>query len=265
MTKQKLNAISINKIRFIVVISDCTDVAYNEVRAILFKELGENSKRISIEPLVKVLPFSILNGSFLLRLLAEVYSPKNTLFLVILNPLRKRPARIMGETKNGIRFIGANTGVFNWLIEDFGLKSLYEIKDMGFIPFGGKYVHTPTAAQLVIGKRFEDLGFKRDKSFLAQFKIRDNTVVHIDNFGLIKIKGKQPLYKEGDLLDIYVNGNKRISAVFARRMMNLKDNEWVGYLGSSLGGMPELGKVRRTDGAKELGVRIGDIITWEKK
>lgn len=251
-------------IKRIVVLSDCIDVAYNEVRAVILKELGSKEDKIVIEPLVKIEPFSIINGAFLLRLLAEVYPPKETLFLVILNPLKQRPARIMGETLNGIKFVGANTGVFGWLAQDFGIKKIYEIRDRGFIPFGGKFVHAPIAAKLAKGIDFKKLGKKKNNSFLFDYKIPNGTVVHIDNFGLIKIKGEKLNYSDGDQFFIYVNNKRKIKAEFNRRMMNLNDGQWVIYPGSSLGGMPELGKVRCTDGAKILSIKIGDIIKWSK-
>lgn len=242
-------------------------MAYNEIRAEILKEINKSEQNpdIVIEPLVAAKEFSIINGAFLVRLMAEIYPPKNTIFLVVLNSSKVRPARIIGETKEGFKFVGANTGTLNWLIEDFGLKKLYELTDPGFLPFGGKYVHAPAVAKIALGKTFDELGKKRNDNFLTDFKIPNSTVVHIDNFGLIKIKGKTPEYKEGEILDIYVNENKKIEAVFTHRMMNLKDNTWCLYPGSSLDGMPELGKVRSLNGAKEIGVKIGDIITWKKK
>jgi len=242
-------------------------VAYNEIRAEILKKINKNDQNqsIIIEPLVAAKEFSIINGAFLARLMAEIYPPKNTIFLVVLNPSKVRPARLIGETKNGFKFVGANTGALNWLIEDFGLEKLYELNDPGFLPFGGKCVHAPAVAKIALGKNFEKLGEKRNDDFLVDFKIPNGTVVHIDNFGLIKIKGKPPEYRDGEILEVCINDNKKLEAIFTNRMMSLEDKTWCLYPGSSLGGMPELGKVRSLDGAKEIGVEIGDVITWKKK
>ena len=125
----------------IVFITDCGDVSYSELRATLFSILGGASE-VEIEPVVHVLPFSILNGNFILWLMANAY-PVGTIFSVILNPLMIRPERLIGRTKTkDFIFLGANTGVFDWFIRDFGISELYELNDPGFFPFGGKYVHT---------------------------------------------------------------------------------------------------------------------------
>ena len=256
----------------IVIISDCSDVAYNEMRATIISELDKyRINDIEVEPLVKVKEFSIINGGFLIRLLAEEYSPKDTVFLVVLNPLkakRKERARIIGELKNGLKFVGANTGALNWAIEDIGLKNLYEVNAPGlkgkdFISFGGKSIHSPIAAKVARGVNFRELGKKRDNKFLAKFRIKEGTVVHIDNFGVAKIKAKLPTLKEGERLNVYVNGVKKIKARFTYCMKDLLDKEWAIYPGSSLNNLPEIGKVRCKDSAKKLGIKIGDVVTFK--
>lgn len=247
----------------IVIISDCTDVAYNEMRRKIINECEKlNNYNVNVEPLVPAKEFSIINGAFLTRLMADFY-PSGTIFMVILNPLKERSARIFGETLKGHIFEGANTGTLNWLIDDIGLKELYEIKDSRFFPFGGKYVHAPIVAKIASGIPYREYGEERDKDFLTDFSIENNTVVHIDNFGLMKIKGAIHKYKEGTKLRIYKNGKKSIEAVYAKRMMSLDDGTWALYSGSSLNHMPELGKVRYKNGAEELDVKIGDKITWK--
>lgn len=73
----------------IVFITDCVDVAYNELRGVVISQLQKmgNTIEVEIEPVAQVKPFSILNGNFILRLLAEVY-PEGTIFSVILNPIK---------------------------------------------------------------------------------------------------------------------------------------------------------------------------------
>lgn len=245
----------------IVIITDCTDIAYNELRATILKNLTENQEEVEIEPIVPVAPFSILNGNFIFRLIAESY-PNDTLFLIVLNPLKERPARLIGRTeKNNFYFMGANTGVFTWFLRDFGIKELYELKDPGFFPFGGKYVHAPSMAQIINGKPLHEIGIPFDVKNLAQIQINDGTIVHIDNFGLMKFTGDLSDLAEGDKLIVDING-KNIQAVYAKRMMSKETGEWVLYPGSSFG-LPELGLVRK-NGAQELNVKIGDKIVFKR-
>ena len=249
--------------RKIVFITDCSDIAYNELRGVTLRALAENAEgeNIEIEPAVIVKPFSLINGSFILRLMAEVYPPE-TIFSVILNPMKDRPARIFGKTqKDNFIFLGANTGVFEWLLKDFGLDQLYELNDPGFVSFGGKYVHAPNVARLATGVPFGHLGKPFDAKKLLSLNLERGTIVHIDNFGLIKFIGPLPDAREGDRFKIEA-GNKDFIAKYARRMMSEEAGEWVIYPGSSLG-LPELGRVRQ-NGAMELNVDIGEKIFFEK-
>jgi len=243
----------------IVFITDCADVAYNELRGVILDNLKNDE--IIVEPVVPVAPFSIINGNFVLRLMAEAY-PEGTIFSIILNPSKERPARLIGQTKKkGIYFMGANTGVFTWLFRDFGVEKLYELNDPGFFPFGGKYVHTPAVAQIATGKPLKDMGRLFDIEKIIKIDIAGGTIVHIDNFGLMKFTGELAGLNEGDKLEINVN-KKTLKAVYAKRMMSRETGEWVIYPGSSFG-LPEFGKVRE-NGARELNIKIGDIITFKK-
>ncbi len=247
--------------RNIVIITDCKDIAYNELRGVVLSSLKEPDN-FSIEPLVTVVNFSVQNGSFVTRLMAESYPP-GTIFSIILNPMQDRPERIYGRTKEkDFTFIGANTGVFGWLFEDFGIKELYELNDPGFFPFGGKYVHAPMAAKLAESKDISIFGKIFDQEKLRNFKHLDGSVVHIDNFGLIKFFSELEDYADGELVSVFVNGVKVLDAVYSKRMMSLPTGTWVVYPGSSLG-LPELGKVRM-NGSESLDIKVGDIITLKK-
>ncbi len=250
------------KIRHIVIITDCKDVAFCEMRRQILLECEKLGNYYTVvEPLVPAEEFSIINGAFLARLMADHYR-ENVLFMLILNPLQKRPKRIFGKISDGVYFEGADTGALNWLLKDFGLSSLYEITEKKFYAFGGKYVHSPVVAKMASGIPFREYGKRIGRNRLNKFSIPDGTVVHIDNFGLMKIKGKPLIYKEGEIVNLFVNGKKSVTAVASERMMNHEDGTWVLYSGSSMG-LPELGKVRCKDGAKELNVKVGDILTWK--
>lgn len=256
----------------IVFVTDCVDVAANEIRATLIAELTKlgKSDNVEIEPVVKAENFSVVNGDFLVRLMAEIYPPKDTIFLVILNPLntnRSARARIIGETKNGFKFVGANTGTLSWLFKDFGIKKIYESSTKGldgdnFISFGGKYIHSPIAARVASGVPLEKLGKKFDKERLTYLDHKQGTVLYIDNFGVLKFFGKVDSLKEGDELKVYINKKFKCQAVFSKSMKNLPDKTWAIYPGSSLG-LPELGLVR-DNAAVKLKAKVGDVVSFEK-
>ena len=245
--------------RNIVFITDCSDVAYSELRAVTLNELDKLTPghSIEIEPVVVVKPFSLINGSFLLRLLAESYSD-GTIFSVVLNPSKVRPERLIGRTKlKNFYFAGANTGVFDWFLRDFGVSELYELNDPGFVSFGGKYVHAPAVARVASDVEFSKLGTPFSSNKLKELSIPIGTVLHVDNFGLIKLNTHLPELKDGAPVSIEVK-HRKISAVYTKRMMSRGTGDWVVYEGSSFG-LAELGMVRQ-NGALELGVKEGDMV-----
>ena len=247
--------------RKIVFITDCTDVAYSELRAVTLTHLESLgvADTVDIEPVAAVYPFSIINGAFILRLLAEVYPP-GTVFSIILNPSQKRPERIIGKTqKKDFIFLGANTGVFEWFLKEFGISELYELHDPGFVPFGGKYVHAPNAARAAAGMNISELGSSFNAENLLGLEAEIGTIIHVDNFGLMKIKMDLDEENFGKTIRLSVNGNL-IEAHQGRRMMEYGTGEWVIYPGSSLG-YPELGMVRR-NGAQILNAAPGDIVRF---
>jgi S-adenosylmethionine hydrolase len=250
----------------VVIISDCTDVAYNEMCQSIINHyiaLGNNEESIKIDPLIKVEPFSIINANFLSRLATEIY-PKGTIFLIVVNPCKDRPKRIFAISKNDQLFVTANTGSITWINKDHGIKKLYETKDPGFIPFGGKYVHSKIVAELANGSNYNSMGKPIRKNLLKKIKIKKGTIIHIDNFGLIKIFDKIKNTKENMKYKVYINSKKFVIATFSKRMMNQPTNTWTIYPGSSLNSLLEIGKVRNINGAKELNAKIGDIVTWRK-
>ena len=254
----------------IVVITDCIDVAANELRATLIRNLEEikADRIVGIEPIIKAEEFSIINGAFLVRLMADIYNPQTTTFLVVLNPLktnRKDRARIIGQTENGFKFVGENTGTLGWLIKDFGIREIYESSKKGldgkeFIPFGGKFIHAPIAAKIASGRSLKEIGNDFDPKKITSVALKKGMVLHIDNFGVAKIFIRDLNLLEESTVGISINKRDKIKAKFTRSMKNLPDGAWALYPGASLGGLFELGLVR-ANGARKLSLKIGDIIT----
>ncbi len=245
----------------IVIITDCVDVAYTEMKLIIESECLKMWYSDLEFSLVPISEFSIINASFLVRLIAEVAIPW-TILSVVINPQRNRSSRIYWELKNKVLFFWANTWALTWAIEDLWVNSLYEIHDPGFISFWGKFVHAPNVAKLVAGKDFDEFWVPFLFEKLTSLEIPDWMIVHIDNFGLMKIKWTVPQAQNGQSFRIYKNWEYILDAVFANRMMSLDDKQRSLYAWSSLA-FPELWSVRNKDGYKEINAKIWDIITWE--
>lgn len=89
----------------------------------------------------------------------------------------------------------------------------------------------------------------------------DHTIVHIDNFGMMKFTGDIENPQENDRYKVTINA-ENFEAVFCRRMMSQETGAWVFFPGSSFG-LYELGKVRQY-GAQSIGAQIGDVIKFQK-
>jgi S-adenosylmethionine hydrolase len=250
----------------LVPVTDCVDVAANELRgALLSAAAGAD---VVVEPFAPILPaFSAINGCLVMRLIADCY-PAGTVLLSTMGPLKKRPLAVAGRTvRKDLRFIGRNTGVFDWLVRDFGCAELYDIsghygKGREFVSFAGRSVTAPLAAQVARGAQLADLGPPLSAAAIVRLDLPAGTVVHVDNFGNLKFTGELPVVKEGARYLVKANGTE-VNAVYAHRMMGRDDGEWVLFPGSSLG-MFELGRVRAYG---DLPVGVGDVldlqpITW---
>lgn len=226
----------------IVVISDCLDIAFHEIRAQIYANVF-GGVDFEIEPLAPIIPFSVCHASFIIRLLAESY-PEGTIFCFIMNSIKERTERIIGITKiKNIVFEGTNTGAIGWLLRDFGCSQLYELYDSGFIPFGGKYVHAPAVGKYISGVSLNELGHPFPLEKVRDYKIQQGEIVHIDNFGNIKFPYSLHGAEQGNIYNAVIEDNLELLVVFWKRMMERVDNEWVLYPGSSFD-FYEIGQVR---------------------
>ena len=175
---------SMSKKKHIVCITDCTDIAANEIRSSLIPFTDERDD-IVVEPIVPIEAFSVINANFVMRLMAEDY-PEGTIFVIIFNPMKKRPASLIGRTeKKNLIFMGRNTGIFDWLTRDFGCKELYSANKQFtafrpyFVSFSGKYVTAPTAGKIAMGAPLHELGdpFPKASKKLFNYK-RLNIISH---------------------------------------------------------------------------------------
>lgn len=250
--------------KYLINITDCTDIAAHELYAVLIREV-ENMLDIVVPPIVPISPeFSIINTNFAVRLMADSY-PKNSVLMTTINAEKVRPMNVIGRTKErNIVFIGRNMGSFDWLTRDFGCAELYDLtrhNNGGFISFAGKYTTAKLASAAARGVPLSELGDQINPSQIVRMNLEKGTVVHIDNFGMMKFVGDLGVVQTGDIFDVKINDTK-FEATYNPRMMSRNTGEWVLFPGSSFG-LYELGQVREL-GAKKLDVKVGDVITWEK-
>lgn len=269
------------KMKHIVLIMDCKDIASEQIKGRLSKLLEEKDIDYKIYNAFTP-PFQITNGMFLAKLLFdEVPNGKDTLYLAILNPLKEKPKRIFGRLKNGSYFVGADTGIFSLIFKESNIQEVWETKNPGHYPFGGLHVHSVVAAKLLMGENFEKVGDKLKLEDIKFYEPKKGEVVHIDNFGLSKIWLRESDLKlEEDApikIKIYDPNRKlksEFSAFYSNRMMNYEDDQIIVYPGSSLldsklkennekyrkSGLIEIGLVRNPNSSEFLRINLGDLI-----
>jgi len=241
-----------------LLVTDMSDVGINEVRLRMLK--GLDISEFNIETIV-VKRFNLVHGSFITRLLTDSCD-KGDIFIIVLDPRYTDKPResICIETNSGIFYLGPNNGVLSWVIEDFGIKNCVELpigKDNVLHPtFNGKYKFSIGVNKLLCGKKLTEIGNKFDKKKVFMNQIPEGTIVHVDNFGNLKIKGDRPKYQLGSDLSINVNG-KVYYAKFGREFYDVDEGELIVYPGSSLYGLPEVA-INRGSAAEYLKLDIGD-------
>jgi S-adenosylmethionine hydrolase len=248
----------------LIIVSDCTDAAYAELCCTLFEQARMAGTELQIAPLVPVFPLSVLHSAFLIRLLADSAPPGSIIFAVV-NPVRKECSRIVGRTSHKrLTFIGRDTGQFSWLLRDFGCEEVIEL-EQSYVPFGGKNFYPKVIGNILKGAPLAELGVRRLSTSIEELSIPSGSIVHIDNFGILKIKENEGWenrlgLREGSHVTVNSTAGDRFEAIFTHRLMSLDDGQWVIFRGSSLFGLPEIGRVR-TNGAASLKCGIGDRVT----
>jgi hypothetical protein len=221
---------------------------------------------VFVPPIVPIFPeFSVINANFAVRLMADSYSADSVLMTTI-NAEKERPMNVIGRTRDrNIIFLGRNMGSFDWLTRDFGCAELYDLtrhNSGGFVSFAGKYTTANLAVAAACGTPLAELGDAIDPSGIVRLSLFNGTIVHVDNFGMMKFVGEFGPAEAGDIFDVTINGIK-LEAIYNPRMMSEKTGQWVFFPGSSYG-LYELGQTREL-GAKNLGIKVGDLITWTKR
>jgi S-adenosylmethionine hydrolase len=251
--------------KYLVNITDCVDIAAHELYAVLVREV-ENMSDVVVPPIVPTFPeFSIINMNFAVRLMADSY-PENSVLMTTINAEKICPMNVIGRTSSrNIVFIGRNMGSFDWLTRDFGCVELYDLvrhNKESFVSFRGKYITAKLAAAASRGVPLSELGDQIDPTDIVRMNLKDGTIVHIDNFGMMKFTGDIGPAQTGDMFNVSINGLP-IEAVYDPRIMSRETGQWVLFPGSSYG-LYELGQARDL-GAKKLGIKVGDAITCNKK
>ena len=240
--------------------SDCKDIARIEIELSIIKHSKGKINKSDIT-FIPIDNFSVLHCSFSMRLLADLV-PDNSIFYSVVNPCDKEYERISGKTKvNNIYFIGRNTGAFGWLCDDFGIDEIYSYENIPFVPFGGREIYPKIISNIIDSELKPEYEKSIYNNEVRGVELKNGTVVHIDNFGLIKVYTdlKNTLEKGSKYNVFNIRTGESFKAVCNPRIMSGTDYEYSIYSGSSLNGMVEIGSVR-SDIRSNYDIKIEDVL-----
>jgi len=213
---------------------------------------------------VKTEEFNIVSGKFLLRLIADSLEAEDIVIVVLDPRLSDRPHNSLGiKLKNGAYLLGPNNGVFSWIIKDFSILESIELNNnentKKFPTFNGKYKFSLAANKILSGHLFSQLGKAIRKSELFIEPINEGQIVHIDNYGNLKIHLPRLRCKVGQKIFIKFR-NQTSETRFGKEFDDVSPGELITYNGSSLYGLPEIA-INKGNAAKYFGAKVGDEIS----
>jgi len=275
----------------IQIITDIVDQSYNEMYAIMRGVADRiTDEQVDFAPLVPVTGMSITHGAFLTRLMAKSYLSPVVMFTNVAPHQTHKTDIIAKITGKDMIVMGSNNGCFDWINRDFGFDYLAEVtvkkpfvingeiiylpgedppadydnrfdKDAIHKTFGAHVIYGPIAVGLALGVDYEKFGEDRDKDFVVPLDIMEGEIVHIDNYGNLKIYGKLEA-KPGSTIKIFAKGGLLAQAEYVTgRMMSSPTGTFVIYPSTSLPHMIDVALIRG-NAAMRLGLAIGDVLTY---
>jgi len=101
-----------------------------------------------------------------------------------------------------------NTGILKFIDKDFSIEKAYEVKDPGFLPFGGKYIHAPAVARYLYGIKLNDIADKFPLKKVEKRLINKGQTPKILNNGELKVK-------------VTLDGVKTSKSMVDKKLLNL--------------------------------------------
>jgi len=193
-----------------------------------------------------VTPFDIQEGANILLYAAREF-PEGTVFLAIVDPgvgTERKPLLVV--TQNDKYFIAPDNGILTLVINEMGVKKVYELKnDKYFRPgkiskdFHGRDIFSPVAAHIASGDSVSELNSKDLVMFpIKKSKVENKTaigyVVYLNQYGNIIVNIIQDDF---DALDIklgdYVNvkiGDKTQKIKVGTTYGDVPEGDWVCFI-----------------------------------
>jgi len=253
--------------KFIAACCDWTDVAVVECQIAALRYALPNTHFVS----VAVRKFSIINCAFLVRLMAESL-PRGSVIVGCVDPripgINRIPIAVYFSSID-LYFVGPNTGTISMLLDSFRSDTIIHLSynDWNKNQFLGRNLFSPVAGKLIAGAPIESFGEIISIEDIYHLNFPKYTILHIDNFGNLKINCRISQLPVNKFSSINVNG---IPAIFAQdfkditNTQTIEPDQLIVTVGSSLDFLEIQRKAQNTAaiGAAELlKVEVGDEIS----
>ncbi len=164
-------------------------------------------------------------------------------------------------------FVGPNIGITTLLSDRWSPTIAVKLDCPGWTAsqFMGRDLYAPTSGRLVSGERLQELGVAFPLDNIRRLAIPNLVVLHIDNYGNVKLNHSEPLPLGSKVL---VNG---VQATVAKNFQTapgviVQEGELIFATGSSFG-MSEIqvkcAGPRAVGAAERLSLHIGDVVSLE--
>lgn len=198
-----------------------------------------------------VTPFDIQEGANTLLYAAREFPP-GTVFLAIVDPgVGTTRKAIVVVTQNDKYFVAPDNGLLTLVINDMGIKKVYEIKNNKYFrpgkiskDFHGRDIFSPVAAHIASGVPVSEVGPELDPKDLVMLPIKNSKVenktaigyvVYINQYGNIIVNISQDNFdalgiKLGDDVDVKI-GDKTQRIKVGTTYGDVPEGDWVCFIG----------------------------------
>lgn len=205
--------------------------------------------------------FSISEGAFQILTLSR-FTPKGTIHLGVIDPgVGSRRRGVIIQTKNFF-FVGPDNGLLFPAAQKDGILKVYEINDKevndeATNTFHGRDIFIRVAAYLGNGQKPEDFKSKAiDWQSLVKLKFEDGQVLHVDDYGNLKINWNGKI-KIGSVLNVLTKDKRHFAVPVVKTFSEVESGQPLALLGSS--GTLELA-VNLANAAKIFDIKLGDVL-----
>lgn len=246
----------------LVLLTDMKDVAVSEV--VLRSIPRELSEQVNVS-VVNIETFDTVHANFLLRLVLDSLEMGDIVSIVCDPRLNDIPRDSIGiELENGVCVVGPNNGVMSRMLEDFNVKTAIKLpispESTKHPTFNGKYRFAVATKKLLLGEDLSSIGEVVAVDHFYKVKTAHGTVVHVDNYGNLKLKLPRIEDKKVGSKVLIKLRDKIVTVTYGVEFDDVDEGEGIFYNGSSLWGLPELA-LNRGSFASTYGVRVGDFVT----